>query len=115
MNRICIAWIIVVFFWTIQNTEAQEVSSANNGQTNPRESEHGFWPSIRLTADVEFWFDIARRESLLFLSDWSLEHRCGRYWVDRFSRLIAPNDRPVGYWGIDHSSRIPAGGNRPIR
>lgn len=63
----------------------------------------------RVLFNIEDSFDWLAGTSLAFWSDRELLQRCGRYWVDAYGDLIAPDNREIGIWGIDdpYENQIP--------
>lgn len=50
---------------------------------------------------IEDAVDWVHSSALVLWTNRDLMQRCGRYWVDNYSRLIAPDNREIGIWGID--------------
>lgn len=55
----------------------------------------------RLSQRFEDHLDRLQSHVLPFWSQRELMQRCGNYWVSTYSKLIAPNDREIGFWGIE--------------
>lgn len=91
-----------------------DASAQESNQPIPDQENVSPWnPSLQTSPDllIQKKRDIDDRESLLKTSLRDLRFRCGRYWVDNYSKLIAPDDREIGIWGID----IPAAKFVPMR
>jgi len=87
---------------------AQDLESNNSVEQNESPAVSQF--ISKAIKHIQRFSDLAKRELLQTTSVRNLQFRCGRYWVDVYGKLIAPDDREIGIWGVD----FPAHGVIPI-
>lgn len=90
-----------------------DASAQESKQQTPERENVAPWPSpiLQIYGFEQKQNDFAKAAMLPMTSPRALRFRCGRYWVDNYSRLIAPDDQKIGIWGID----IPATNFVPMR
>ena len=90
---------VLIMSCSTNDVTAQDVGNqASKHQNDP--------PLTQRIIDDTLWrikmiSGIAHRELLGVSSDRPLWFRCGPFWVDIHGQLIAPNDRAIGFWGVD--------------
>lgn len=103
MKFFAIAVAFVILSANAKPASGQEIDSQDS--KNQRESVVVIRVYEAALAQLQKFSDIAQRELLKETSARDLRFRCGRYWVDAYSKLIAPDDREIGIWGVDSPAR----------